>query len=209
MCAKRKRGGKPRSSRKRSAGEILKDARAALRRVDRAIMAMGSDDEQTQMDGLQDVAMYGRAFVETLETLKGPAPGFRKWWEEKAEQLDRDAVYAYFHDLRNDIAHEGVFEVWVAPGVNMTTQATAEVWAHLAPPGTEHTSIALDGYVVFAGPYGEHREPLPPEMVVRTLTLLHPPAGHESRSASETAMLYHVTLQQLFREAKSWFGHLP
>lgn len=205
---KRKQHGQQRVARSRRVSEVLNDARAALRRVDRGIDDLRSGDEQRQLDGLQDVVVYGRVVISTLQNLRR-APGFTDWWNLAELKLLGDPVYTYFKDMRDDLEHEGVFEVWTAPGVITTLQPTAEQWAHLAPPGTEQTTLRLDGFIEFRGTYGVRLEPLPSHLVTKTLKLRHPPAGHENAAASEMAFAYHKLLRQTLLDARAWFGHMP
>lgn len=208
VMSKRKQRAAQRTGRARRVSEVLADARAALRRVDRGIDGLRSADEQRQLDGLQDVVVYGRVVISTINNLRR-APGFADWWGLAESRLLADPVYAYFKDMRDDLEHEGVFKVWTAPGVITTLQPTAEQWAHLAPPGTEQTALRLDGFIEFRGEYGVHVEALPSHLMTRTLKLLHPPPGHENEAAAETASAYHALLRQTLLDARGWFGHMP
>ena len=146
--------------------------------------------------------------IATIQNLRR-APGFASWWGLVEPKLGSDPVYGFFKDMRDDIEHEGVFEVWTAPGVITSLEPTTSQWAHLAPPDTDQTSIRLDGHVEFRGPYGVHLVPLPDHLVTRTLTFMHPPLGHEHEDAGTTARAYHSLLRSAVLETRAWFGHMP
>jgi hypothetical protein len=98
------------ASHKESAKDVLKGAEEMLYMAFLGLDIIRGNDARAKMAGLRNVAVFGRAFINVLESLRLMEPLFDEWYVSY-DVMKRDPLMRYFYKLRTKILEAGELHI--------------------------------------------------------------------------------------------------
>jgi hypothetical protein len=99
------------ASHKESAKNALKGAEEMLYIAFLGLDLVRGNDARARMAGLRNVAVFGRAFIKIVESLRSMEPAFDEWYVPHAEAMKRDPLVRYLSKLRKRILEAGELHI--------------------------------------------------------------------------------------------------
>jgi hypothetical protein len=161
--------------------------------------------------GLYNAVVFGRMVTFALQNLRSVVEGFDAWYEPKKEEMKKDPLMNYFHELRTDI--EKRTEAHTAVSTTIKSFSTSDIARFQpAPPGATAFFIGDQnggsGWQVKLadGTIEKYYIDLPPDIGEVTMHLPKAPEPYQDVSATKLVEKYLSYLDGLIVEAKKRFG---
>jgi hypothetical protein len=200
----------------RNAADVLRKARETLGAAEQGLRDLDEALPPRRINGIRNVAVFGRAVTNVLQTLRDVDRNkFNQWYEPFEAQMQKDPLMRYFYKLRTEILKEGGPDTPKATGV-IGDRFHSGVLMSNPPPGA--FEWVLDGWGAAwlvrlpDGSIERYLIEVPEGMIKRSeLRMPNPPTQHLGQPVADTTVqglckLYVHYLSRLVDSAEEEFS---
>lgn len=197
----------------KSVGEVLKRAEDTLYTARLGAQHVNGSDPKARLAGLRNVAVFGRAVTNVLQTLRSVVTDFDAWYQPHVEAMRKDELMSFFYRIRSEILKEGSLRL--STSMTLSGNPMAFLNHFEKPPGAKGffigDNIGGSGWEVETSEgvaekfYVNLPSDLPGLKVDMKVHFADAPVSFSGTSANELCERYLEKLQSLLDDAKAKF----